>query len=218
MTKVPEPLSAAVLAGGKSSRMGQDKAFLTLTDGGQPMIETVLERLQAIADDVLIVANDPARFASLGVRVVPDLEPGMGALAGIQAALSGAAYDHCLVVACDMPFLNPALLHAMATLPRDYDVLAPYLPGASRQSRDGRTYQTLHAIYGKACLPAIAAQVATGNRQVIGFFPGVRVRPLEIEEVQEHDPDLRSFFNANTPEALEIARSMAMDLEPKHAN
>lgn len=185
--------------------MGQDKATLPIIEHGPPMIEMVLDRLRDVAQDVMIVANDQDRFAESGVRVVPDLEPGQGTLAGIQAAIDGAAFEHCLVVACDMPFLNQALLRAMTAVPRDYDVLAPYLPGTSKQGSSGMIYQTLHAIYSKRCLPAIEAQLRAGNRQVIGFFDDVRVKTISEAEARVHDPALRSFFNANTPENLELA-------------
>jgi molybdopterin-guanine dinucleotide biosynthesis protein A len=82
------PLSAAALAGGQSRRMGTDKALLPLVAGGQPMLRLVLDRLSAVADDVLVVANDQERYASFGARVVPDLHPQIGALGGIQAAIS----------------------------------------------------------------------------------------------------------------------------------
>ncbi len=146
-------LSAAALAGGKSRRMGTDKAFLPLVDGGPPMLALVLDQLSTVADDVTIVANDCERYQQFGARVVPDAHLEIGALGGIHAAVSQAANEHCLVVACDMPFLNAALLQRMASQPRDYDVLVPVIPGESRQGGEGRVYQTLHAIYGKG-LPA----------------------------------------------------------------
>jgi molybdopterin-guanine dinucleotide biosynthesis protein A len=196
------PLSAAALAGGQSRRMGTDKALLPLVPGGQPMLGLVLERLSAIADDVLVVANEQERYALFGARVVPDLHPQVGALGGIQAAITWSAHEHCLVVACDMPFLSLPLLRRMASEPRNYDVLVPLLPGESRQRADGLVFQTLHAIYSKRCLPFIEKRIAEGKRQVVGFFEDVRVRTLDVAEVVRLDPELRSFFNANTPEAL----------------
>ena len=208
-----EPLSAAVLAGGKSSRMGSDKALLPITPGGPPMLAIVLERLSTIADDLMVIANDAPRYELFGARVVPDLRAGGGSLIGIHSALAHAWHEHCLVVACDMPFLSPQLLSRMAIEPRDYDVLVPLLPGESRQGGDGLVYQTLHAIYGKGNLAAIEERLDRQMRQVIAFFPDVRVRTLRHDEVARWDPKLHSFFNANTPGALELAGAMAESTE-----
>ena len=200
------PLSGAALAGGQSRRMGTDKALLPLVAGGQPMLGLVLERLSSVADDVLIVANEQERYASFGARVVPDLHSDVGALGGIQAAITSSTHEHCLVVACDMPFLSFPLLQRMVSEPRNYDVLVPLIPGESRQRGDGLVFQTLHAIYSKRCLPFIEKRISEGKKQVVGFFDDVRVRTLDVEEIARWDPDLRSFFNANTPEALLAAR------------
>lgn len=194
--------------------MGRNKALLPLVDGGPPLLEMVLSRLRDVATEVFLVANDPAPYARFGVRTIPDLEPGGGALGGIQAAIAGSTYEHCLVVACDMPFLNADLLRRMADEPRDYDVLVPRLPGESRQGR-GQVFQTLHAIYGKGCGEAIAKRIVAGDRRVIGFFDDVRVRTLDETEVRKWDPELRSFYNANTPEALAQAALVIAEAERK---
>jgi molybdenum cofactor guanylyltransferase len=175
------PLSAAVLAGGASRRMGSDKALLPLVEGGEPLLELVLKRLADVSDDLLVVANKQERYGSFGVRVVSDIHPEMGALGGIQAAIARSLHDHCLVVACDMPFLSLPLLRRMASEPRDYDVLVPLIPGESRQRPDGLVFQTLHAIYSKRCLPFIERQVAEGKKQVIGFFDDVRAVVLQCQ-------------------------------------
>src|SRR5918994_5153663 len=208
------PLSAAALAGGQSRRMGTDKALLPLVPGGQPMLGVVLERLSAVADDTFVVADDQARYSALGVRVVPDLSPQVGALGGIQAAIAWSAHEHCLAVACDMPFLSLPLLRRMADEPRDYDVLVPLIPGESRQRDDGLVYQTLHAIYSKRCLPFIERRIAEGKKQVVSFFADVRVRTLDVTDITLWDPDLRSFFNVNTPEGLGIAAKVNALPEP----
>lgn len=212
------PLSAAALAGGQSRRMGTDKALLSLVAGGEPMLGVVLKRLSAVADDVLVVANNRAKYAALGARVVPDLRPDVGALGGIQAAIASSAHDYCLVVACDMPFLSLPLLRRMADEPRDYDVLVPLIPGESRQRSDGLVFQTLHAIYSKQCLPFIEQRIVEGKKQVIAFFEDVRVRTLDVAEITRWDPDLRSFFNANTPEALRAAAQVMSRAEPEPSN
>ena len=208
-----ELLSAAVLAGGQSSRMGRDKALLPLHGGGPPLLKIVIEHLKRVASDVFIVATGRPEYESFGVPVVPDDVVGGGALAGIHAALRNASQQHCLIVACDMPFLNLALLERLAREPRDYDVLVPLTPGESRQRSDGLVYQTLHAIYSKNCLDSIERQLQTGRRQVIGFFPDVKVRTISVGENSLHDSALTSFFNANNPEALAVAAEMAASSE-----
>lgn len=207
------PLSAAALAGGQSRRMGTDKALLPLVAGGQPMLSVVLERLSMVADETIVVADERARYADLGVRVVPDLSRHVGTLGGIQAAIAWSAHEHCMVVACDMPFLSLPLLQRMAEEPRDYDVLVPLIPGESRQRDDGLVFQTLHAIYSKRCLPFIEKRIAEGRKQVVGFFDDVRVRTLDVAEISRWDPELRSFFNANTPEAMLVAAQVSARAE-----
>jgi molybdopterin-guanine dinucleotide biosynthesis protein A len=114
-----------------------------------------------------------------------------------------------------MPFLSLPLLRRMANEPRDYDVLVPLIPGESRQRSDGLVFQTLHAVYSKECLPLIEKQIVEGKKQVVAFFEGVRVRTLDVAELSRWDPDLRSFFNANTPEALRAAAQVMSEAEPE---
>ena len=201
------PLSAAVLAGGMSRRMGADKALLRLRPGDPPLAKVVIERVGAVADEVLVIASDRPSYAAFGVPVVPDRFPDAGTLGGIVTALLAARHRHCLIVACDMPFLNLELLRWMADQPRDYDVLIPRLSGESRQG-GGFVFQTLHAIYEKGCIAPIRRQLEAGGRQVIGFFPEVGVRVVDEDRTRALDPELRSFFNANTPEAAAEARRL----------
>jgi len=178
------------------------------------MLGLVIERIRTVAEDVMIIANDEGSYEHFGVRLVSDTFRGSGALGGIHAAIGSAVNTHCLVVACDMPFLSVSLLQRMAAEPRDYDVLAPVMPGESQQQQGGFVYQTLHSIYGKGCLKAIETRLQSGNRQVIGFFGDVSLKRLEIDELRKHDPELRSFFNANTPDALAAAIMYVKHGEP----
>src|SRR5439155_9390766 len=99
----PLGASAAIMAGGKSTRMGQDKAWIELD--GEPLIKRVANVLAEVADEVIVVANDP-RYESLGLRVVRDRYPQGGALGGIATGVGAADHDTVLVAACDMPFLS----------------------------------------------------------------------------------------------------------------
>jgi molybdopterin-guanine dinucleotide biosynthesis protein A len=192
--------------------MGTDKALLSLRPDDSPLARLVLDRVAAVADDVFLVASDRPAYTRFGVPVVPDRYPEVGTLGGIATALAAAAHTHCLVVACDMPFLNLDLLRWLAGQPRDYEALVPRLPGESRQG-GGLVYQTLHAVYARSALPVIEARLAAGERRVISFFPEVRVREVDLATVARFDPGLRSFFNANTPEAVAQARAW-LDASP----
>lgn len=182
-------IGGIILAGGKSRRMGRDKAFLAL--GGQSLIEIVIERVRAVAAEVIIVTNAPLRYAHLAARLVRDIYPGVGTLGGIHAGLTAARHDHALVVGCDMPFLNPSLLTYMASLAPHYDAVVPQMDGL---------FEPLHAIYSRSCLPLIEAQISTRRWQAFSFYPQAQVRYVEREEIARFDPELLSLRNANTPE------------------
>ena len=181
-------ISGIILAGGKSRRMGRDKAFLEL--GGRSLIEIVIERVQAVAAEVIIVTNAPQRYAHLGARLVCDVYRGVGTLGGIHAGLTAATYDHALVVGCDMPFLNPSLLAHLASLAPQYDAVVPRVDGL---------FEPLHAVYAHSCLPLIKAQISTRQWQAFSFYPQARVRYVSREEIARFDPELLSLRNANTP-------------------
>jgi molybdenum cofactor guanylyltransferase len=198
-------LSAAVLTGGQSRRMGTDKALLPV--GGTPLVQRVLEVVAAVAEDVQIVGDRPA-YHQFGVPVVADRFPDAGALGGIATAIEAARCERVLVVACDMPLISRRLLRAMADEPQDYDVLVPVTAAERSQQGGDVTYETLHAIYTRACLDAIRSSLAQGRRRVVGFFPSVTVRQLPEGWVRQYDPDLRSFLNANNPAELEYALTL----------
>jgi molybdenum cofactor guanylyltransferase len=191
-------LSAAIMAGGKSRRMGRDKAWIDLGDG-RPIVQHVVDVAREVAQDVLIVANEQ-RYATLGVRVVPDAYPDTGVLGGIASGVAAAAHERVLVVACDMPFLLPRVLRYLAEQAEGYDAVVPQVAGE---------YETLHALYTKACLPAMRRALEAGERRVISFFPHVRVRAVAAEELRPLDLDLRSFTNVNTPDELAALRGRA---------
>ena len=193
-------LSCIVLAGGRSFRLGTDKAFLEI--GGQPLIERVVERMIKIGDEVLLVTNTPKQFAYLGLRMVGDVQPGQGALGGVYSGLLAVRNEYSVVVACDMPFLDLKLLRYMILLTPGQDVVIP---------RIGGMLEPLHAIYSRACLRPIERVLARGGRRIVEFFPEVQVRYVDQREVDILDPKHLSFFNVNTPADLELARMLARE-------
>src|SRR4029079_6379859 len=139
-------------------------------------------------------------------RRVPDVYADGGSLGGIYAGLLAAKHEYALAVACDMPFLEAALIDAMLARPRDYEVLVPrsLQPGTARNSLD---VEPLHAIYAKACLAPMRPTLERVRRQIAAFFPSVRVAYVEPDETRRYDQAGRSFLNVNTPEQMaEAAR------------
>lgn len=170
--------------------MGQDKAWIPLE--GRPIVQRVIDVLREVADEVFIVANDE-RYAELGLRVVPDRFPDGGALGGIATGVSSAQHERVLVSACDMPFLRADLWRLLIERAEGADAVVP---------RTGDEYETLHALYTKACLPFMERALRSGRMRVISFFGDVRVAEVGEADLRAVDPDLRAFTNVNTPEEL----------------
>ncbi len=193
-------LTGAVLAGGASRRLGRDKALLLLPDG-RPLVQATCEKAAAVCARVLLVVDRPGRYRDLspGVAEAVDSGRGLGPLDGIRAALAAARTSHVLVVACDMPFLNVALLAHMAAMVRSYDALVPV-------TDDG--IQPLHAIYSRACLAVAEGVLAAGERSVAGMLEGVKTRLLQRKEWGPVDPEGLSFFNLNRNEDAERMREI----------
>lgn len=199
-----EPLSVVVVAGGKSVRLGEDKRQLRLWGPqGPTLLEHTVELVSRFSQDVVVVLNDPQSWSALGATLVPDAFPN-GVLGGIYSGLSAAAYEHALVVAGDMPFLNEALIAWMIEQPRTYDVLVPRVGNGKARNRLG--VESLHAIYGRGCREPIRRQLETGNPQVIGFFEHVAVQYVEPTEIALFDQEEIAFKNVNTPQDLADVR------------
>src|SRR5689334_18995401 len=128
--------------------MGTDKALLRLPSGGPTLIERVVAAARAVADDVVVVAEDAERLPMMPVRTVPDAIPRAGPLAGLVAGFDAARHPDILALACDLPYLSVPLLRWMVAQPRAWDALVPFLP-----NEDGKTgWEPLHALYTRACL------------------------------------------------------------------
>jgi molybdopterin-guanine dinucleotide biosynthesis protein A len=189
---------AAILCGGKARRMGTDKVALPL--GGTPLVERVWQRAAGVAGTVVAVGGAPD-VGHLGVAVVPDRYPGADSMGGIATALGYAAerYEDAwvLVLACDVPFLEPALLRHLACRRCGHDVVVP---------RVAAGYEPLCALYRSTCLPVFEEFIRSGRLAIRNVFARVRTREIPEEELRRFDPDLHSFINLNRPADLERAR------------
>jgi len=194
-------VTGVVQAGGKSTRMGgRPKALIQL--GGRSIVERVVAALTPVVDGVLVVTNTPELYAFLGLPMVADVYPDHGSLGGIYSGLS-AAGEIAFTVACDMPFLHPEVVRLVVARAGEGDVVIP---------RVGEQYETMHAAYGKACLPHIEERLRAGRLRIVGFFDRVRVVEIgEAEIARFRDPAV-AFMNVNTPDELERARALAAEL------
>lgn len=190
--RAPE-VAAAILAGGKATRMGGcPKPFLVV--GGERIIDRQLAVLRPLFAEILLVANEPAPFAGLGLPVVPDPVRDRGPLAGILGALEAARAARVVVVACDMPYLSAAALALVADPSAWEDAVVPFVRGRP---------EPLHACYGKACLEPLRLRLASAKLKVADFLADVTVRRIDEEALARVDPALRFLWNCNTPADLE---------------
>ncbi len=180
---------------------GQPKALMDV--GGRRIIERVVTAVTPAVDSLLIVTNTPDRYAFLGLPLVPDVYPDHGSLGGIYAGLKATAGQAAFTVACDMPFLHPDIIRLVVGHAHEADVIVPRAAGE---------LQTLHAVYGTACLPHIEARLAAGRLKITGFFDEVRVLELPEAVFAPYRPPAIAFMNVNTPDDLDRARQIAEDI------
>ncbi len=191
--------SAAILAGGRSRRMGRDKALIEI--GGRPMLARVIEGIRPLFDDIAVIGGDSRRYGSFGVQVRGDIRPGCGSLGGIYTALATAASPVVFCAACDMPFLSPDLVAFLLGVMKESECQA-VLPSINGER------EPLCAVYSRSILPVIERDLDAGVLRIKNTLSSLRVRTVEADEMRPYDPELRTFFNINTPEDLERAREM----------
>src|SRR5438094_1801899 len=151
-------MTGLIIAGGKSRRLGIDKRFLEI--GGRPCIQRVIDAYQGLFKEVLIVADAPEPFMSLGVKVVVDLIPGRATLGGLYTGLHFAAHDRVFAAASDMPWLSPAAIRVVLDQALSGDIVIPKLAGS---------LQPMHAVYAKTCLPVLSSLLEPARLKVRDF-------------------------------------------------
>jgi molybdopterin-guanine dinucleotide biosynthesis protein A len=195
-------VSAVVLAGGMSRRLGRNKALEPI--GGQPLIFRITERLAKIAEELVVVVNEAERATVLplppGAKVTVDRYPGKGSLGGLFTGLSAATQPWAVMVACDMPFLSVALLRHMLSLREGHDAVVPVV-----EERP----EPLHALYSTRCLPFMERRLQADDLKIARFFDEVHVCYVPEAELRRLDPELQSFFNINTQEDVDRAVALA---------
>lgn len=190
MGDVADDITGVILVGGKSRRMGRDKAFLEVE--GRPLFERVLNLFRLHFSRVLLIGDRGERFASYGVTVVRDRIHG-SPLGGVYTGLLEAETEWIFVASCDLPFPSDAVLRRLCSLKEDFDAVVP-------STEQG--YEPLFALYSKRCLGAIKALLDRGECCAYAYYDQIRVRHVGPDELARLDPEGVAFMNLNTPEEL----------------
>src|SRR5712692_511601 len=192
-----DPVGGFILAGGASSRMGRDKALLEFA--GVPLLVRTARLLDSRVAQVTVI-GPPERYAALGLRVVPDDQPGVGPLGGIATALRLSTADWNLLVSCDLPYLTGEWLDWLIgrALASEADALVPEAE---------RGLEPLCAIYRRSCGPALAAAIARGERKVTDAVARLNLEKITAAQWKAFAASGALFKNMNTPADYEEARA-----------
>ena len=202
-------LSCVVQAGGLSSRMGCDKARMAFC--GEPLIERVLGRLAPVAGELVVTTSRPGElayleertFGGLVPRIVPDLEGSAGAMRGIASSLAAARLPHAAIVACDMPFVSPELIGALADRveAEALDVCVP---------REERGIEPLCAVWRRdACAPVAQELLACDRQRIRCLINRVQAGYMDEPQIVKAAGSTLCFENVNTPEEFAAAELLA---------
>ena len=186
-------MTGIILAGGKNSRMGTNKAFLKID--GIRLINNILAVYKNIFSEIIIVTNDPLSYTEFSDSiVVTDIYKEKGALGGIYTGLFYATYDYSFVAACDMPFLNEDFIIYLTGQIGKHDIIVPEL---------SEGFQPLHAIYSRNCLSHIKKLLIADKFKITGFYKEVRLLSIPEEKIKPFNKDGHLFLNVNTWKDLE---------------
>jgi molybdopterin-guanine dinucleotide biosynthesis protein A len=187
----PRPLTGLILAGGRSVRMGQDKA--TLTFEGEPLLARVARLLGDVCDEILVASGDGTRLEAFGLKEVPDAVPDAGPLGGLVAGIEHASNPLVAAVAVDMPFVSAPLVRAMASLWEAEDAIVPV---------SGRGPEPLHAVYARQAAVPLRLCLADGTLALRRALDALRVRLVDEVAWRELDPSGGFARNLNVPADL----------------
>ena len=201
-----ESFSVIILAGGFGRRLGRDKA--TTEAGGRPLLHWSALAAAQVTDDIVVARRPDQQFPPLdGVdwRETVDHRHDRGPLAGLEASLPQIEHDLAVAVACDMPFLQPGLLRAVAAACDAAAIAMPRIDGVA---------QPLLAAYRASIVPQATRLLDEGDGRIRALLPLVEHRILDVEELRVHDPKLQSFTNVNQPEDLDAVEQALTQRNP----
>jgi molybdopterin-guanine dinucleotide biosynthesis protein A len=184
-------MTGVILAGGESTRMGRNKAFIEIE--GERIINRIVSLFKEIFDHTLLITNSPLDYLDLNVRLITDIIPGKGSLGGIYTGLFFSPTPRAFFVGCDMPFLNKKVINYFLSLADTADIVVYH---------SGDYWEPLHAVYSRNFIKPIERLMERGELRIIKGYKWMKVRKVKREELELIDPDLHSLVNINTPEDL----------------
>lgn len=190
-----------ILAGGKSSRMGTNKALLEID--GKTVIERIVEKLRPIVDNLIIVTNSFEEFAFLELPMVEDEWKGIGPLAGIHAGLTASKTERNLIVACDMPFISPELGTLLLEQLVEYEAVVPQIT---------EQLHPLFAAYKRGVKEEVKKAIELEQLRIRKIFDRIYVKILTETELENLGVQIgqADTFNMNHPEEYEQAKNMTI--------
>lgn len=191
-------ISAIILAGGQSKRMGKDKSSVVFM--GETLLDHVVKALKnhpLVSQIIVSINKEPEKRLPFADYVFDDV-PHLGPLGGILASLKISKNELNFIIACDMPFVNSKAINELVSYADEYDVVVP-------QNKKG--IEPLFGIYKKSCMNIIEVAMKRGDRRVIDFYPDVKVLKIPVDMIKSACPE-KDFYSINTPEELEKAKSL----------
>lgn len=182
-------MTGIILAGGKSSRMGFNKALIEIN--GLKIIERTVNLFKEIFDEIIIITNTPLEYEKFDVKIAADLIKDAGALGGIYTGIFHASSNYSFIAACDMPFLDKDIILKMLDIAFDSDTIVPFA--------DDR-FHPLHAVYSKNCLKPMEEAIKSNDLRINNLLKKVRTK--KVEDIFAKESAVLSLWNVNTTEDL----------------
>lgn len=194
-------ITGIVLCGGRSTRMGADKAARPFA--GETLIGRAVRVIGEVTDEVIVVARAEQSaappFIGLPARIVHDPVEDLGPLAGLAAGLAASTTDVNFVIACDMPLIKPAVLQRLWDLRDDADICVAVVDGQA---------SPLCAVYRSHVASVAHELLAAGERRVMALLDRVQTKRVDAAALRDIDPNLDSFLSCNTPDELQTAEQL----------
>lgn len=193
-------MTGIILAGGKSSRMGFNKAFIEIPrslhtppqyKGSTTIIERTVRLFQEIFDEIIIVTNTPLEYEQFDVRIATDLIKGAGSIGGVYTGIFHASSEQAFVSACDMPLLDKDAILKMLEMAGEADVIVPFV---------NNQFHPLHAVYSKNCLKAVEKAIKSGDLRINNLLKNLHIK--KVEDIFAKEPASLSVYNVNTKDEL----------------